>query len=101
MSFLKFYSFLTKQGLLLFTVLAFGQALSSCANSLNHEEETVDKEYFYSETINGYTCTTTPIKYTSAEDLCAKLKDSQLNHYCAEKLRYDEFQKKCPNQQWN
>jgi hypothetical protein len=97
MSFLKFYSFLTKQGLLLFTVLAFGQALSSCANSLNEEEKTVDMSYQFKEN----QCDTTPIKYTSAEDLCAKLKDSQLNHYCAERLRYDEFQKKCPNQQWN
>jgi hypothetical protein len=82
-------------------LIAIGHALLSCANSLNHEEKTEDLSYQYTETYGGSTCTTTKIQYVSAEDLCGKLKNSQLNHNCAERMRYDQFQKVCPNQHWN
>lgn len=53
----------------------------------------------YQFTGNG--CRTPVITYSGFGDVCAKLRDDELNNFCARDQRYEFFKVKCPTYSWN
>jgi hypothetical protein len=60
------------------------------------KQETKDLSYEFEE--NG--CNTGRVKYKDSQDYCNALKDNARNNYCAGSMRYDEFKRACPGQNW-
>jgi hypothetical protein len=78
--------------------------LSGVSCSSSSSEKTENHSDSYNFTLNG--CETKEHKFTgSSEDdvrnqICAALKNEDLNNGCAVSLRYEMFKQKCPGISW-